>query len=226
MPIDNSDAAAELQRKGFVVRHNYVGSGQGSVCRVVEFAPGGAKFMHRTEATTRSASRANADLELYDGRTVPMKAGDICVQRGTMHAWVAKGSEAIRNLLQTGDRACSFSTCVWLLDYAGPGGNSRLRFRQCGLPVAEHSVGARNSFFEARFLARRCLCLHFTRHLAAPSARLEVKMVRYSFLVGLFHPRLHAGLSRRLRSLTRAAPDRAATVGSGCLKHRTSRSGH
>src|SRR3984893_15647980 len=25
MPIDNSDAAAELQRKGFVVRHNYVG---------------------------------------------------------------------------------------------------------------------------------------------------------------------------------------------------------
>ena len=51
MPIDNSDAAAELQRKGFVVRHNYVGSGQGSVCRVVEFAPGGAKFMHRTETS-------------------------------------------------------------------------------------------------------------------------------------------------------------------------------
>ena len=24
---------------------------------------------------------------------MPMKAGDICVQRGTMHAWVAKGSE-------------------------------------------------------------------------------------------------------------------------------------
>src|SRR5437764_15391471 len=65
----------------------------------------------------------------------------------------------------------------------------------------EHSVGARNSLFEARFLARRCLCLHFTRHLTAPGARLEVKMVRYSFLVGLFHPRLHAGLSRRLRSL-------------------------
>ena len=30
-------------------------------------------------------------------------------------------------------------------------------------------------------------------------------MVRYSFPVGLFHPRLHAGLSRRLRSLTVAA---------------------
>jgi len=69
----------------------------------------------------------------------------------------------------------------------------------------EHSVGARDAFFEARFLARRCLCLRFTRHLAAPSARLEVKMVRYSFLVGLFHPRLHAGLSRRLHSPTVAA---------------------
>jgi hypothetical protein len=33
-------------------------------------------------------------------------------------------------------------------------------------------------------------------------------MVRYSFLVGLFHPRLHAGLSRRLRSLTVAAQKR------------------
>jgi hypothetical protein len=66
-------------------------------------------------------------------------------------------------------------------------------------------VGTRFVLFEARFPARRCLCLHFTRHLAAPSARLEVKMVRYSFLVGLFHPLLHAGLSRRLRSLTVAA---------------------
>ena len=46
---------------------------------------------------------------------------------------------------------------------------------------------------------------------AAPSARLEVKMVRYSFLVGLFHPRLHAGLSRRLHLLTRAARIGAAT---------------
>src|SRR5689334_4423630 len=69
----------------------------------------------------------------------------------------------------------------------------------------EHSVGARNSFFAARFLARRCLGLRFARHLAAPGARLEVKMVRYSFLVGLFHPQLHAGLSRRLRSHTIAA---------------------
>src|SRR5262249_37024647 len=94
MPIDNSDAAAELQRKGFVVHHNYVGSGQGSVCRVVEFAPGGSKFMHRTETLDYAIClKGECDLELDDGRTVPMKVVDICVQRGTMHAWVAKGSE-------------------------------------------------------------------------------------------------------------------------------------
>ena len=34
-----------------------------------------------------------------------------------------------------GSRACSFSTCSWLLDYAGPAWNSRLRPPQCGLPV-------------------------------------------------------------------------------------------
>ena len=34
-----------------------------------------------------------------------------------------------------GSRACSFSTCVWLCDYAGPERDSRFRFPQYGLPV-------------------------------------------------------------------------------------------
>jgi hypothetical protein len=78
---------------------------------------------------------------------------------------------------------------------------------------------------EARFLARRCLCLHFTRSLTASGPRLEVKMVRYSFLGGLFHPRLHAGLSRRLRSLTVAALLRhrvvAAIYGAATVRERS-----
>jgi hypothetical protein len=37
-------------------------------------------------------------------------------------------------------------------------------------------------------------------------------MVRYSFLVGLFHPLLHAGLSRRLRFLAVAARKRPPWV--------------
>jgi hypothetical protein len=41
-----------------------------------------------------------------------------------------------------------------------------------------------------------------------PAQDLRSRWFRSSFLVGLFHPRLHAGLSRRLRLLTRAAQQR------------------
>jgi pimeloyl-ACP methyl ester carboxylesterase len=41
--------------------------------------------MHRTETLDYAIClKGECDLELDDGRTVPMKAGDICVQRGTM----------------------------------------------------------------------------------------------------------------------------------------------
>src|SRR5918997_571371 len=95
MPVDNSEgAAAEAQRKGFVVRHNYVGSGQGNVCRIVEFSPGGTPFMHRTETLDYAILlKGECDLELDDGKRVRMKAGDICVQRGTVHAWAPLGPE-------------------------------------------------------------------------------------------------------------------------------------
>ncbi len=94
MPVDNSDAADAAQRKGFVVRHNYVGSGQGSVVRVVEFAPNSPKFMHRTATVDYAILLSGeCDLELDDGATVHMTAGDIVVQRGTMHAWVNNGSQ-------------------------------------------------------------------------------------------------------------------------------------
>ncbi|MGE5271748.1 MAG: cupin domain-containing protein [Thiohalocapsa sp.] len=93
MPVDNSEEAAAAQRKGFVVRHNYVGSGQGTVVRITEFAPGAPKFMHRTETVDYAILLSGeCDLELDDGKSVHMTAGDIVVQRGTMHAWVNNGS--------------------------------------------------------------------------------------------------------------------------------------
>jgi quercetin dioxygenase-like cupin family protein len=89
MPVDNSEAAGGAQREGFVKRYNYVGSGQGSVIRVLQIMPGAPKFMHRTETLDYAILLSGeCDLELDDGKMVPMKAGDICVQRGTMHAWV------------------------------------------------------------------------------------------------------------------------------------------
>jgi quercetin dioxygenase-like cupin family protein len=95
MPVDNSEgAASDAQRAGFVKRYNYVGTGQGSVIRVTSFAPGSPGFMHRTETCDYAILLSGeCDLELDDGKTVHMKAGDICVQRGTLHAWVNRGNE-------------------------------------------------------------------------------------------------------------------------------------
>src|SRR6476619_6235010 len=94
MPVDNSDAAAAEQRQGFVVRHNYVGSGQGTVVRITEFAPGSPKFMHRTETLDYAILLSGeCDLELDDGKTVHLTQGDVVVQRGTMHAWVNNGTQ-------------------------------------------------------------------------------------------------------------------------------------
>ena len=78
MPVDNSDAAAAEQRQGFVVRHNYVGSGQGTVVRITEFAPGSPKFMHRTETLDYAILLSGeCDLELDDGKTVHLTQGDV-----------------------------------------------------------------------------------------------------------------------------------------------------
>jgi len=94
MPVDNTEAAEPAQRRGFVVRHNYVGSGQGTVVRVVEFAPGAPKFMHRTETLDYAiVLSGECDLELDDGELVHVTQGDIVVQRGTMHAWVNSGTK-------------------------------------------------------------------------------------------------------------------------------------
>ena len=93
MPVNNTSEAAEAaQRAGFVKRYNYVGSGQGTVIRITEFAPGAPKFMHRTETLDYALLLSGeCDLELDSGEIVHMTPGDIVVQRGTMHAWVNHG---------------------------------------------------------------------------------------------------------------------------------------
>ena len=94
MPVDNSDAAAAAQRAGFVKRYNYVGSGQGTVIRITRIAPGAHRFMHRTETLDYAILLAGeCDLELDSGEVAHLKPGDVVVQRGTMHAWVNRGTE-------------------------------------------------------------------------------------------------------------------------------------
>ena len=93
MPVDNSAAADAAQRAGFVKRYNYVGTGEGVAFRVTEWAPGHARFTHRTETVDYAILLSGEiDLELDGGEVVHLKPGDVVVQRGTIHTWVNRGS--------------------------------------------------------------------------------------------------------------------------------------
>jgi hypothetical protein len=83
-------------------------------------------------------------------------------------------------------------------DYAGSAADSR-RFACCDVafpirPQGRHPVLSFRSSTPGPLMPLSTLR---KVRLAAHPARLEVKMVRYSFLVRLLHSLLHAGLSRR-----------------------------
>jgi quercetin dioxygenase-like cupin family protein len=64
----------------------------GSVFRIVEYAPGVAPRNHRTESIDYAVVMAGEiDMEI-DGASVHLAAGDVLVQRGTIHNWVNRGS--------------------------------------------------------------------------------------------------------------------------------------
>ena len=65
----------------------------GTVFRVVSFGPGVTPRNHRTDSIDYAVViSGEIDMEL-DGETVHLKAGDVMVQRGTIHNWVNKGRE-------------------------------------------------------------------------------------------------------------------------------------
>jgi len=64
----------------------------GTVFRVVSFGPGVSPRNHRTDSIDYAVVMSGEiDMEL-DGESVHLKAGDVLVQRGTIHNWVNKGS--------------------------------------------------------------------------------------------------------------------------------------
>jgi quercetin dioxygenase-like cupin family protein len=65
----------------------------GTVFRIVEYSPGVAPRNHRTESIDYAVVLAGEiDMEL-EGETVQLRAGDVLVQRGTVHNWVNRGTE-------------------------------------------------------------------------------------------------------------------------------------
>jgi quercetin dioxygenase-like cupin family protein len=65
----------------------------GSVFRVIEYEPGAAPRNHRTDSIDYAVVMSGEiDMEM-DDTVVHLKAGDVLVQRGTIHNWVNNGSE-------------------------------------------------------------------------------------------------------------------------------------
>jgi quercetin dioxygenase-like cupin family protein len=64
----------------------------GTVFRVVEFSPGVSPRVHRTDSIDYAVViSGEIDMELEKGDEVHLKAGDVLVQRGTVHNWINRG---------------------------------------------------------------------------------------------------------------------------------------
>lgn len=65
----------------------------GTVFRIIEYGPGVSPRNHRTDTIDYAIVMSGAiDMGLDDGVVVHLKAGDVLVQRGTIHNWVNKGA--------------------------------------------------------------------------------------------------------------------------------------
>jgi len=85
-PVDNTgDADQGLRKVGTTLKN-------GTVFRVVEFGPGVAPRIHRTDSIDYAVVMSGEiDMEM-DDTVVHLTAGDVLVQRGTIHNWVNRGT--------------------------------------------------------------------------------------------------------------------------------------
>jgi quercetin dioxygenase-like cupin family protein len=66
----------------------------GSVFRILQFHPGLEERVHRTDSIDYIiVMSGEIDMELEAGEEVHLKAGDVMVQRGTVHNWINRGTE-------------------------------------------------------------------------------------------------------------------------------------
>ena len=85
LPANDDGAADEGVRKVGTTLKN------GTIFRVIEFAPGLAARNHRTDSIDYIVVIAGEiDMEL-DETVVHLKAGDVMVQRGTIYNWINRG---------------------------------------------------------------------------------------------------------------------------------------
>jgi quercetin dioxygenase-like cupin family protein len=86
-PIDNDGNDDPSARKIGTTLDN------GTVFRVLRIEPGASPRRHRTDSIDYAiVMEGEIDMEL-DGETVHLKAGDVLVQRGTVHNWINRGTQ-------------------------------------------------------------------------------------------------------------------------------------
>jgi len=85
-PVDNTGEEDQGRRQTGTTLAN------GTVFRILELAPGASPRNHRTDSIDYAVViSGEIDMEL-DNSTVHLKAGDVLVQRGTIHNWVNRGT--------------------------------------------------------------------------------------------------------------------------------------
>jgi quercetin dioxygenase-like cupin family protein len=87
-PADNNGDADGSKRQTGTTLAN------GTVFRILEVSPGNAPRVHRTDSIDYAVVMSGEiDMELEEGNFIHLRAGDVVVQRGTIHNWVNNGSE-------------------------------------------------------------------------------------------------------------------------------------
>lgn len=86
-PVDNTEALDGATRDVHTSEAN------GTVFRVVRYEPGVTPRNHRTDSLDYAVVMSGEiDMDL-DGTVVHLKAGDLLVQRGTIHNWINRGKD-------------------------------------------------------------------------------------------------------------------------------------
>ncbi len=142
----------------------------GTVFRVVEFGPGVQPRNHRTDSIDYAiVMSGEIDMEM-DGTMVHLKAGDVLVQRGTIHNWINNGTEpcviafvlidakpveAQRQGAQRGGLARTIGSCM---PGIGPGMQRWRRLTALATSPASRSLRPRTAHRAAPAPARRSWC--------------------------------------------------------------------
>lgn len=91
-PVDNTGAADAGVADGAKEITGTTRDG-GTVFRVIEYAPGVAPRNHRTNSIDYAVV-LSGEIEMeMDGQVVALRAGDVLVQRGTIHDWINRSNK-------------------------------------------------------------------------------------------------------------------------------------